>query len=174
MAIPGESALVILPPPDVRMAVDVWRLRYDAHVHTIPPHITIAYPFVIKAEEWPDLKPDIRACLADFPSFSVEILATGVFESPANVLWLRPDHRGVITAIHAALAQRFPSAVPPATFEFIPHMTLGFFETAEALQQARETVERELRPMRFDVGEISYLLQDVDGGWCQSDTVAIG
>jgi 2'-5' RNA ligase len=174
MACIGEGALVILLPPEVMAAVDVWRLRYDPHVHTIPPHITVAYPFAIKAEEWPVLKSDIRSCLAGFSPFNVQLRATGVFESPDRVLWLRPDDGGPITAINAALAQRFPTVVPPSALGFIPHMTLGFFETAQALLHAREAVERELHPLRFDVIAISYLLQGVDGGWCQCDTVAIG
>ena len=133
MACTGEGALVILPPPDIMTAVDVWRSRYDSHVHTIPPHITVAFPFVIKPEEWPDLKPAIRECLADFAPFSIVLQTTGVFESPAGVLWLRPDDGGVITAIRTALAQKYPVAIAPLPFEFIPHMTLGFFETPQAL-----------------------------------------
>ena len=81
LPIPGDGALFVLPSQRVQAKIVPWRRRYDPeHWRTIPPHITVAYPFV-RHEDWPEVKPAFTACLQAFQPFWITLAELGVFEA---------------------------------------------------------------------------------------------
>jgi 2'-5' RNA ligase len=175
--LPGDGALFIAPPQRVQAKIVPWRRIYDPeHWRLIPPHITVAYPFV-RAEDWPAAQPALAECLAAFPPFWITLSELAAFEQPEVVLWLRPDDEGALVRIHVALAELFPTYFPPGPLPFVPHLTLGFFDSVAGLTQARAAIAARLsrlwRPLRFRVAALHYAVCAAGGVWRIHDTAPL-
>ena len=153
---PGEGALVILLPLEAAQAADHWRRLYDPNVDLIPPHITLAFQFV-PAAGWPQHAAAVAKLLAKFAPFPITLEKVSYFAYPSSVLWLKPQDDGAIVRIHTALELFFPNLMPAEPLGFIPHATLGFFNSDEALRQAQWTVQSAFKPQQFVANEAVYL-----------------
>ena len=161
---PGAGALFITPSQRVQAKIIPWRRIYDPeNERAIPPHITLGYPFV-RAEEWPAARPVVMECLRAFPPFWITLAELGAFEHPDSVLWFRPDDGGALARIHAALAASFPAHFRPGPLPYVPHLTVGIFDSAEALAQARAAISAVWQPLRFRVTAVRYGVLEM-GGW---------
>src|SRR5512140_3938275 len=149
----GEGALAINLPREAAEAADRWRERYDPNFKIIRPHITLAYPFRVLPADWPGRREELAGLVGRFAPFWVTLAQASCFTAPARVLWLKPESGGEIERLRRALEQRFPQLVPPDTLGFVPHVTLGFFDTDAALEEARRSVQSAEPPLRFEVRE---------------------
>ena len=166
--------MFVLPSQRVQAKIVPWRCRYDPeHWRTIPPHITVAYPFV-RHEDWPEVKLAFVACLQAFQPFWITLAELGGFESPQAVLWFRPDDGGMLARIKAALGEQFPAYVQADSLGFVPHLTVGFFDSLAAMAQAKMSIEATLRPLRFRVRSLSYATLYDDGFWRTRDGLPLG
>ncbi len=175
---PGDGALLLLPSRRVQARVIPWRRLYDPeHWRTIPPHITLAYPFV-RQEEWTALRPALAGCLAAFRPFWVTMARLGSFEAPQAVLWFRPDDGGTITRIYSTLSQCLApcaqSYMQPGPLPFVPHLTVGFFDSSEELDAAKARVEAAWQPLRFRARALQYAVHCADCVWRMVDELPLG
>jgi len=172
--VPGDGALFVLPSQRVQAKIVPWCRRYDPeHWRTLPPHITVGYPFV-RQEDWPAMQPAFAARLQAFQPFWITLAELGVFESPQAVLWFRPDDGGMLARIHAALVKRFPAHVQAGSLGFVPHLTVGFFDSPAAMAQAKTTIEATWRPLRFRARSLCYATLHDDGFWRTCDGLPLG
>lgn len=171
---PGDGALLILPSRRVSARIVPWRRVYDPeHWRLIPPHVTVAYPFV-REEAWAGVREDFVRALAAFPPFWITLADLGTFEHPQSVLWLRPDDGGMLARIHAALTAQFPDYVQGGPLGFIPHLTVGFFDTQEDMATATATIAAAWQPIRFRVRALTYMTLCPDSSWCVCDAIPLG
>ncbi|MCL4505395.1 MAG: 2'-5' RNA ligase family protein [Chloroflexi bacterium] len=169
----GGSALAYLLPQEAARAVDAWRQRYDPHIDYIPPHVTVTYPPFVSEQDWENVRPRISECLKVVKAFKVRLASTGVFTDPQKVLWLRPEDGGNFAAIHNLLARSFPSQAPPSPLSYVPHVTLGFFDTLEALELARAAVMSEWQPQWITVDQLTLLQNISEGVWMVRDRIRL-
>ncbi len=172
--VPGNSALAIFPPNAASLAIDKWRCVYDPNHMKIPPHITVAYPPFITEKQWVLKQKEIATCLRAFEPFTVTLLELGCFEGEVNVLWLKPEDDGNLQRVHSALQERFPENVPSSQLGYVPHVTVGFFESERALHQAEDAIKTEWEMVRFRVDEVVYAVLGDDGVWHIKDKLHLG
>jgi len=172
--VPGDSGLGILAPAAVSAEVSKWRRAYDPHCETVAPHLTVAYSPFVSEEEWPLVRPALVGCLRDFPPFRITLRELGAFAGHPHVLWLRPEDDGNLTRLRAALEGRFPHYVPALPFDYVPHLTVGFFASQGALSAARTAILSELEPLHFQAEELVYMVIDDDGVWRARDRLPLG
>ena len=152
-------------PREAAEAADRWRERYDPNFKIIRSHVTLAYPFRVLPAEWPGIGAQLAELFGQFAPFEVRLEEVSCFMAPARVLWLKPESGGEIERLHAALLQRFPELVAPDELGFVPHVTLGFFDTDAALEEARRTVQAGQPPLRFVAMEAVYMVYTDAGKW---------
>jgi 2'-5' RNA ligase len=171
-----ESALAFFPPPAVAQVVNRWRGLYDPYVATIEPHITLVYPFNLTAEEWPAQRAAFAACLQGFSPFRVEINRPNCFLTPGMVLWLQPEDDGTIVRMYRRLEERFPVYIEPPRppLSFVPHLTVGFFNALDALEEAQRRIAAELTRLEFEVSELVFAAQTEPGKWGRLDAIPLG
>jgi 2'-5' RNA ligase len=173
MATHGDSALLILPSQRVQAKIVPWRRLYDPeHLHMIPPHISLAYPFV-REDVWPALRPALAQFSLTIRPFWIRLAELGNFQSPQAVLWFRPDDEGTLLRLHAALVEQFPAHVQPDPLPFVPHLTVGFFDSPAALAQASATIGARWQPVRFRVKRLYYAVLKPNGVWHVHDEVPL-
>jgi 2'-5' RNA ligase len=173
--VPGDGALGVFLSPEVSQQVDRWRSVYlREHYEGIPPHITVVYPSFVRVEEWPSARPALVECLAQFQAFDITLKELGTFPGTPHVLWLKPEDGDHLSRIHRQLIHRFPHYVPPGSPEFVPHVTIGFFDAEEALSQAREAVQAQIKPLHFRVEELFYAVLGDEGVWRVHDRLPLG
>ena len=170
-----ESALAFFPPASVAQVVNRWRRLYDPNVEAMEPHITLVYPINLTAEEWPAHRAAFAACLGGFAPFRVEITRLNRFLSSALVLWLQPEDGGTITRMYRRFAEHFPAYIVPlqSPLSFVPHMTVGFFDSLEALQEAEQKIAAELTCLEFEVNELVFGTQTEQGKWGRVDGIKL-
>ncbi len=171
--VPGDSALVFCPPDEVSAEIDRWRCIYDPHHEGIRPHITMAYPFIPEAE-WAMNRPALAEFLTGFAPFSVTLRSLGTFPGKPAVLWLRPEDGGHLSRLHSALAGRLPAYMPASPLAYVPHLTLGFFDTPEALAEAQKVILSEIKPLHFEADELIYMVFGDDNVWRTRDQLPLG
>jgi len=169
----ADRALVILLPKRIWGEVNRWRQAYDPNYSIFPPHITVVYPAFIPAEQWSSLRLAVRQCLAQFRPFQIGLDGLGTFEDKHYVLWLRVDDGGQLSRIRDSLMHCLPQHVPPSAFAYVPHVTIGAFESQAELHTANEAL-RTLKPRRFTVRHLTYLFPDAHGVWSIYSHVALG
>ena len=171
---PGDGALGVFFPKEVSLSIDKWRRVYLRQHGEISSHITVAYPPFVRLEEWPSVRPAIVECLGRFDPFEVTLRNLGAFTGPPHVLWLKPEDGDQLSSIHTALAKRWANYVPAGRFDFVPHVTVGLFDTQEALSKAREAILAEIVPLCFRVDELSYVVRGDNGVWCVYEQLVLG
>lgn len=172
--VPGTGVLFIVPSQRVCAKIIPWRRIYDpTHWRVIPPHITLAYPFV-RGEDWVEVQPAIAASLQAIAPFWVTVAELGVFEAPQAVLWFHPDAGDALTRLHAALCKQFPTYVQAGPLGFTPHLTVGFFDTLDTMAQARAKITAVWQPVRFRVRGLCYATFQEDRIWHICDELPLG
>ncbi|TET11689.1 2'-5' RNA ligase family protein [Candidatus Aerophobetes bacterium] len=131
----------------------------------IPPHITVVYPPFISEKKWLPEKEKFATCLRAFEPFKVTIWELGHFKGDSNILWRKPESDESLLRIHSALEERFPEHVPSSRLGYVPHVTVGLFESQEALFQAKETILSKWEILHFVVDEMFYAVLGGDGIW---------
>ena len=170
----SRSALFVKLPADISERVDRFRSAHDPHYKLIPPHVTIIYPPFIPLARWPEVRPAVAECVAAQPAFDVTLQECGAFHGEQHVLWLRPDDNGALTRLNAALTERFADHVPQLPYSYVPHVTIGFFDSDDALIQAQQGVCETIGVLRFRVKSLTYAAHDRDGRWRLHDELPLG
>ncbi len=162
-----DSALVIIPPAQVSQVVSRWCRWYDPNMEAIEPHITLFYPLNLTVEEWTAQRAAFSACLEGFTPFRVEMTRLNRFLSPMPILWVQPEDGGTIQRMYQRLEERFPEYIEPSQplFSFVPHMTVGFFNSLATLEEAQEKIASELTRLEFEVSEVAFVAQTAQGHW---------
>ena len=172
--VPGDSALGFFPPDEISAEIDRWRCIYDPNHEGIRPHITVAYPPFIPEKGWATNRPALVELLKDWPPFPVTLRDLGTFAGSPAVLWLRPEDGGRLTRLHDALAGLFPAYELTLPVGYVPHLTLGFFETPEALAEAQKVILSEIKPLHFEADELIYMVFGDDSMWHTRDRLSLG
>ena len=159
---PGETGLVIMPPAEIRTEINMWRRVYRAYESTVTPHITIIYPF-IPIEVWDTNRRTILNAIKDVHPFSIKLHELGTFVHDESVLWLRPENGKHLVRIRAKMHDLFASQMTASSFDYVPHMTIGLFDSVEDLWKARKTVQKQLQPMHFKVDKVIYAVYEQEG-----------
>ncbi len=146
----GETAIGILPPPDVCGFADHYRRLYmpDA-MQRIEPHIIITYPFVLYSS-LQEVEPTLRDVLAECEPRWLSLRGFSVFPD-TGVLYLRLADNERVLSLYRAILARFPE-YPAYGGQFgddlVPHLTVGRFSDREEL----ERVYNELAGLRLFIG----------------------
>jgi 2'-5' RNA ligase len=154
--------------------INQWRRPYDPNYGIMAPHITVAYPPFVPEEHWTAMRLAVRQCLSQSGPFRILLRGLGAFEGDHHVLWLRVEDGGQLSRIRAALMHCLPERVPPLPFEYVPHVTLGVFESRAELNQAEEAMRVQMKPRRFTVHRLTYLSPDEQGVWSVCSHVPLG
>jgi 2'-5' RNA ligase len=163
----GETAVVIVPPQDICGFADHYRRLYMPDtLHTISPHITLAYPFV-PFDELEDAMPRLASALATCPPRAISIRGFSVFRD-SGILYLHVANDERVLSLHRAIMAEFP-AYPiyggQLTTDFVPHITVGNFTDPGELNR----VYQELSGMRlflsWDVECVQVMYKDTEGIW---------
>jgi 2'-5' RNA ligase len=126
-------------------------------------------------EVWPAQRAAFAACLQGFAPFRIEITRLDRFFSPALVLWLQPEDGGTITRMYRQLVERFPAFIEPPRppYTFVPHMTVGFFNSLEAMEEAQQKIAGELTCLEFEVNEVVFAAQTEQKKWGRVDGISL-
>lgn len=165
----GETGLIILPPPEIRNEINMWRRVYQAYDSSVSPHITIIYPFIMP-DLWDAERTAITNSLSDIPCFDVKLRELGTFVRDEIVLWLKPENGRNIMRIRRKMHGLFAKHMPYSALSYVPHLTLGFFETVEDMLRARGNVHKQMRPLQFTVDRIIFAVFE-QGGWAIYDHI---
>ena len=167
----GETGLVVVPPPDIRNEINMWRRVFKAYSSEVTPHITIMFPFVPESR-WSESRHDVTRALESIHPFNIKLRELGHFVHEESVLWLKPENGDNLIRIHARMQEIFGPHISPSTLAYVPHLTLGFFTRIEDLLQARATVQKQLKPLQFSVDRLIYAIFD-DEGWHIHDHIQL-
>ena len=168
---PGETGVVVMPPPEIRNEINMWRRIYRAYSDTIAPHITLIYPFIPMAV-WDISRRLIYDAMREVHPFEIILRELGTFVHDESVLWLKPEDGRNLVRIRTKLQKLFGKQIPPAALSYVPHLTIGFFDSAEKLWQARAAVQKQIKPMEFTVDRLIYAVFDNDG-WRIHDHISL-
>lgn len=169
------GALAVGVSGDAEEYVNGFRRRYDQHVSRIMPHITLAFAPELDLDQWSQRRARLAETLVALDPFIVHVAETGVFLQEELVLWLKPvAARGNLKRLRDIVLAAFPDVLFERRYDFVPHISIGFFETAQALSAAKSAVDGDLRPFSFRVSFLSFLLADTDDVWQCVDTIDLG
>jgi poly(A) polymerase len=158
----GETGLVVVPPPEIRNEINMWRRVFKAYTSQITPHITIIFPFVPDAV-WAGKRSDVVKALKNIHPFRIKMRELGSFIHDESVLWLKPESGRNLKRIHSRMHEIFAVQISPSTLAYVPHLTLGSFNRVEDLLGARAIVQKRLKPLQFTVDRIIYAIFEEEG-----------
>ena len=144
MATTHQSAVVLVPPPEVWEPIQAIRRRHDRQVRRWMPHVTLLYPFLLRAE-LEGARPAAERAVAALPPCEVTLARFDVFRhrGGTSTVWLAPEPREALAAVQAALAHAFPQCGAVSRFAggFTPHLSVGQARGEDALRDFRRELE---------------------------------
>jgi 2'-5' RNA ligase len=154
-----ETAIVIVPPRDICGFADGYRSRYmpDA-VGRIPPHITVAVPFV-PFDELDNALPRLARALTGTGPVVAALRGFATFPD-SGILYMYLAHPERVLEIYRRVHAEFPEY--PAYggahgTDLIPHLTVGVFSDPEELQQAYEGLANQRLFLAWDVEAVQVV-----------------
>ena len=140
------SLCIILPEQE-----DIKEFR-EAYGQVTPPHITILYRTEINAID------HINEVLKEFKPFTVTLHGNGRSEQEHFLYLLLTNPQPLLDlhkAIHTGPLENERNVRMP---KYIPHLTLGEFESAKELEDAKQNFSQTVT-----INELAYLTHDEDG-----------
>jgi 2'-5' RNA ligase len=163
----GETAVIIVPPPDIIRFADHYRSLYmPTTMREIEPHITLVYPFV-HYDRLPEAEPLLRETLA--PHAPIHLSLRGFDRFPGSgVLFLYSAHEERLHELYRAIFAAFPGQPAYGGVhgdDWRPHMTVGRFDDAAALEAAYKDLSGLRLYIGFDVESVTVKYRTSDGIW---------
>lgn len=157
-----QSALVLVPPAEVWEPIQAIRRVHDRQFRRWMPHVTLLYPFLPRAA-LPGALPAAADALAGVAPLEVVLARHEVFRhrGGAFTVWLAPEPKEALVALHAALVRRFPECDATSRFAggFTPHLSVGQARGADALEAFRAQLGG-WTPLAFAVRQVAFLVRE--------------
>ncbi len=155
--VPKEfTAIVILAPHEVQVALAPYRLKYGFEgAVRVPAHISLILPFV-QLDELPQAEKKLRKICKTVAPFDITLKS---YQNFPYAIFLVPQHPQPIIHLFEKIYAAFPDYPPYAGAygnQLAPHMTIAEFKTVEE----REAVQAQLppwKPMTFRTDRIHIL-----------------
>lgn len=168
------SAVVIIAPPEIQVAVTPLRLKYGMErMLRVPAHITVLFPFV-PLQQLDSAAARLHEIYADFPAFDVTLDGYGFFPSTAYLKIVDPAPiKALFQRIHAAYPQYPPYRGAFGSDDISPHMTVGEF--GSEIERAAADFPP-YKPLTFRVSRL-HLLVGVEREsipWITHDVILLG
>ncbi len=129
-----QTALLIIPPPEVQAFAAPLRQRYAPDVYMQgPAHLTLFYPF-IPPKEVLTTSIQLRSICNNVVPFELTLDQYGHFEATHFLAPSNPDH---VLSLHRLLLSAFPDYLPyegQYGKELIPHLTLAHNENPYTIE----------------------------------------
>jgi 2'-5' RNA ligase len=162
MSTTHQTALVLIPPPEVWEPIQAIRRVHDRQFRRWMPHVTILYPFVTRALLDRAL-PAASEALSELAPFEVTLARFDVFRhrGATTTLWLAPEPKAALVALQAASLHRFPECSATSRFPggFTPHLSVGQTHDEECLRVLRAELER-WTPLAFTVRNLTIIVRE--------------
>ena len=162
MSTTHQTALVLIPPPEVWDPIQAIRRVHDRQFRRWMPHLTILYPFVTR-DLLDRALPAATEALFDLAPFEVTLARFDVFRhrGATTTLWLAPEPKATLVALHAALLRRFPECSATSRFSggFTPHLSVGQTRDDERLGALRADLEC-WTPLTFTARNLTIIVRE--------------
>lgn len=171
----GQTAIVIVPPTDIRGFADHYRQMYaPEQIWRIEAHITVDFPFV-PFEQLDEAEPKLREVLSRVPPRAVAIRGFDIFPEE-KVLYMRLAKPERVTSLYEAVLAAFPEypAYEGQFDEFVPHMTVGVFSDEEELQRVYSKLAELRLFLAWDVESVWLIYKTEDGTWHPWSEIPLG
>lgn len=130
---------------------------------TLPPHITLLFPFLPLSGITPEVRLRLAALFASESPFDYQLTRVGWFDR--RVVYLEPDPRDGFTALISRLSREFDVLPYDGAFEdVVPHLTLAEGRTVRRLKHAAVRAARRL-PQRCHAAEAWLLAESGTAEW---------
>jgi RNA 2',3'-cyclic 3'-phosphodiesterase len=157
-----QSTAALIPPEDVWPAIQAIRATHDRQLRRWMPHVTLLYPFVPRAD-LAAAAPVARAALATVAPFEVRLARFEVFRHRGGTatVWLAPEPKEALVAVHDALARLFPACDAVGRFGggFTPHLSVGQARGPAALDAFRREFEG-WTPLAFRATRVAIIVRE--------------
>lgn len=163
----GETALIIVPPPDICAYADHYRRLYMPDmVQKIEPHITLVYPFA-PYSRLPEVEPRLREVLAAFRQMWVSLRGFSVFKRTGTLYLRLADPERVLTLYRAIFAAfpEYPAYGGQVGKRFTPHLTVGQFDDPDELDRVYNELSAQRLYIGFVAEQVVLKFQLDDGIW---------
>jgi 2'-5' RNA ligase len=169
-------ALVLNTPPEIALALDDIRRRYDpAYKMGITPHITVKRPALLGDEKNVDpMRRVLREVAATIAPISVQVRTFDTFRTPdSNVLFLKVEDEQPLRELHQnvldALSRLYPDgrADQFENSHYHPHLTIGnkLSELDLAVLEYELSNGNYQLDFNFTLDRLSLLVQEGDKPW---------
>ena len=154
------SALVIIPPKELWSPIQEIRMKYDRHIKTWMPHITLLYPFVFEAEFELIIEDFMDVCNKSSP-FRITLKEFDVFYHGRQnyTFWLRPQPMQSIIELQKLLLRVVPECNDVNLYKdgFVPHLSLGQLNDKNKITSLLENMNKKWNQLSFSVNQIHFI-----------------
>ena len=154
------SALVIIPPKELWSPIQEIRMKYDRHIESWMPHITLLYPFIFEAELDLVIEDILNVCEKISP-FKVTLKEFEVFHHGKQnyTFWLKPQPMELIIQLQYLLLRVVPECNDVNLYKdgFVPHLSLGQLNNKNKIKSFLENMSKKWNQLSFYVNQIHFI-----------------
>lgn len=139
-----RRTIMIFPELEDGNPIDLIRKKYDPLYKCVRPHLTLVFTFESRLTT-DEIEEHLKSVLRDIPSFDLAMDKIVKIDNPfGKYLFLLVDEGlETIKTLSSKLYTGLLSPYKPDWLNektYLPHMTLGTFESKEALEMAYESI----------------------------------
>jgi len=157
-----QSAVVLVPPPEIWAPIQAIRRIHDRQFRRWMPHVTLLYPFLPRGALAQAI-PTAAEALAVLRRFEIVLARLDAFRHRGGTftMWLAPEPKDALVALQAALVRRFPVCDSVNRFGggFTPHLSVGQARGEGELRAFRSEVEG-WAPLAFTARSVTIIVRD--------------
>jgi 2'-5' RNA ligase len=140
-----RRTIMIFPEIEEGNPIELIREKYDPLYKCVRPHLTLVFTFESSLTT-DEIKAHLKTALRDIPSFDLAMDKIVKIDNPfGKYLFLLVDEGlETIKTLSSKLYTGLLSPYKPDWLNektYLPHMTLGVFESEEALEMAYESID---------------------------------
>jgi 2'-5' RNA ligase len=123
-----QTAVAVVPPPEVWGPIQAIRERHDRQFRRWPPHVKLLYSFY-PPDRFDEVLPRLAEVCAQIAPFVVTLAEFRFFRHSSRkaTLWLAPEPREALVRLQAALQAACPGCDGLSRFVagFTPYLSVG-------------------------------------------------
>ena len=158
-----STAVVIIPPKDIWVAIQDIRKKYDRNFYRWMPHITLMYPFRPQSE-FKSLDRSFLTLCKGIKSFEISLSKIKqFFHSKQNyTLWLAPEPESLIINLQTKLLAITPDCNDVNLFQggFTPHLSVGQIKGNQELTKFKKKIQETWIPIKFKAKSVYFIARE--------------
>lgn len=167
-----KYGIAIFPSKSIQDEANSYRMRYDPHYDSVPPHITLKEAFEVNDKEIEELVTELKHIANEFEPFTINVNKVSTFYPVTNTIYLKVEPIQELIDLNEKMQQgKFPEN---QSYSFVPHITVAQELAHDEYSDVFGSLKMKNIQFEDEIDRFQLLYQLDNGSWSVHETFVFG